>query len=89
MPLSAEVPLIAWMHTSEISSFPEIARDCPGLPVACSQISICASVLSPSIFAKIVCFHIQLRHVPDNKLYLLAAAMTLAQLVKILLARDS
>jgi hypothetical protein len=38
---------------------------------------------------KIDCFHIQLHHVPDNKLYLLAAAMTLAQLVKILLARDS
>jgi hypothetical protein len=38
---------------------------------------------------KIVRFHIRRRHVPDNKLYLLAAAMTLAQLVKILLARDS
>jgi hypothetical protein len=38
---------------------------------------------------KIVRFHIRWRHVPDNKLYLLAAAMTLAQLVKILLARDS
>jgi hypothetical protein len=40
---------------------------------------------------KIVRFHIQLHicHVPNSKLYLLAAATTLAQLVKILLARDS
>ena len=38
---------------------------------------------------KIDRFHIQLHHVPDNKLYLLAVAMTLAQLLKILLARDS
>jgi hypothetical protein len=41
------------------------------------------------VLCKIDHFHIQLHHVPDNKLYLLAVAMTLAQLVKILLARDS